>query len=185
LVWIKKNDLRKWLNRSGEEALRRIGIRRGHTVLDFGCGSGNYTIPVARIIGREGRIYALDNNKSALDELMQRAKSEGLENIRRMDTAGEVEIGLDTESVDVVLLYDIFWYFRLTDDRLPKLLSEVYRISRSDAMISVYPMHVDSERLKEKIENTGFRLTDKYVGTLFHDGNVERGHVLNFVKQAS
>jgi len=33
------------------ELLERIGIRRGQTVLDFGCGYGAYTIPVARIVG--------------------------------------------------------------------------------------------------------------------------------------
>lgn len=75
------NDLRRCLNKEGEEALRKIGIRKGQTVLDFGCGSGNYTIPAARIVGEEGRVYALDKNGRTLDELMQRAESEGLKNI--------------------------------------------------------------------------------------------------------
>lgn len=83
-------------------------------------------------------------------------ESEGLRNIRRMDTSGEEEIGLDNGSVDVVLLYDIFWYFPLTDNRLPKLLAEVYRVSKPEALISFYPKHVNLERLKAKIESAGF-----------------------------
>lgn len=86
-----------------EDLLRRIGISQGQTVLDFGCGSGNYTIPVAKIIGDQEVIYALDKNTSSLDDLMQRAHKEGLSNIERMDALGEVEIYLNDESVDVTL----------------------------------------------------------------------------------
>jgi len=42
------------------ELLERIGISKGQTVLDFGCGYGIYTIPVAKIVGKQGRVYALD-----------------------------------------------------------------------------------------------------------------------------
>ena len=55
------------------ETLQQIGIRRGQTVLDFGCGCGTYTIPATRIVGEQGRVYALDKDEEALDELMQKA----------------------------------------------------------------------------------------------------------------
>lgn len=178
-----KDDLEKWLDGKGERVLRKIGIRKGQTVLDFGCGSGVYTVPVARIVSEEGIVYALDRDKRALDELMQRAELEGLRNIRRMDTSGEVEIRLDDESVDVVLLYDIFWYFPLSDPRLTKLLAEVYRVSRRQAVISVIPKHINSEQFKDKMENAGFQLKKKNAETIIHDGAFERGQILNFVKK--
>jgi len=59
------------------ELLERIGIRRGQAVLDFGCGYGAYTIPVAKIVGEQGRAYALDKDKEALDALIQKARSAG------------------------------------------------------------------------------------------------------------
>ena len=40
--------------------------------MDFGCGSGNYTIPAALIVGREGKVYAL--NKERLEELREIAR---------------------------------------------------------------------------------------------------------------
>jgi len=178
-----KDDLEKWLDGKGERVLRKIGIRKGQTVLDFGCGSGVYTVPVARIVSEEGIVYALDRDKRALDELMQRAELEGLRNIRRMDTSGEVEIRLDDESIDVVLLYDIFWYFPLSDPRLTKLLAEVYRVSRRQALISVIPKHINSEQFKDKMENAGFQLKKKNAETIIHDGAFERGQILNFVKK--
>ena len=43
------------------EVLRRIGIS---------CGA--YTIPVAEIVGEQGKVYAPDKDKEALDALIQR-----------------------------------------------------------------------------------------------------------------
>lgn len=177
------DDVRKWLKEKGEEVLREVGISEGQIVLDFGCGSGNYAIPAAKIVGKEGVVYALDKDRRALDKLMRRALAEGLKNLRRMDTSEEVEIGLDTESVDVVLLYDIFWYFPLEDNRLTRLMKEVYRISKPSALVSVLPKHIHKEQLKDRIENAGFQFKDKFSGMVIHYGSLEDGEVLNFIKK--
>jgi len=166
----------------GEVVLREVGIRRGQVVLDFGCGSGNYTIPAAKIVGDGGVVYALDKNEWVLDELMRKAESEGLRNIIRIDTSGEIETGLDDDSVDVVLLYDIFWYFPLRDAKLTELLDEVYRVSKPDALLSVYPKHIDSGRLREKIERCGFTLRDVYSEMLLHNSRLEKGELFNFAR---
>ncbi len=101
---------------------------------------GTYTIPAAKIAGKEGIVYALDKDKKALDELMQKAESAGLENIKRIDASGDLKIPLTDESVDIVLLYDVFhsYYFSQMADRR-KILEEVYRVSKRDAIISVWP----------------------------------------------
>ena len=166
------------------EVLEKAGIKRGKTVLDFGCGSGTYTIPAAKIVGKEGRVYALDKDKKVLDELMQKAESAGLRNIKRIDTSGELKIPLADESVDIVLLYDVFhsYYFSQVADRR-KLLEEVYRVSKRDALISVWPKHMESEA-KEEIESANFYLHREYSGTLIHDNeDIEKGKVLNFRKK--
>jgi ubiquinone/menaquinone biosynthesis C-methylase UbiE len=166
------------------EILQKAGIKRGKTVLDFGCGSGTYTIPAAKIAGEEGKVYALDKDKKVLDELMQKAESAGLENIKRIDTSGELKIPLQDESVDIVLLYDVFhsYYFSQVADRR-NLLEEVYRVSKRDALISVWPKHMESEA-KEEIESANFYLEREYSWTLIHDDeDIEKGKVLNFRKK--
>jgi len=76
------------------EILEKACIKRGKTVLDFGCGSGTYTIPAAKIVGEKGIVYALDKDKKVLDKLMQKAESVHLGNIniKRIDTSGELKI---------------------------------------------------------------------------------------------
>ena len=166
------------------EVLERLGINRGQIVLDFGCGSGTYTIPAAKIVGEQGRVYALDKDRKALDELMRKAKLAGLKNIERTDTSGELRIDLTDESVDIVLLFDVFhpYYFPQADDR-KSLLNEIYRIMKPSAFISVWPKHMESEA-KNEIESADFYLETEYSGTLIHDNyDRERGKILNFRKK--
>jgi len=165
------------------EILEKAGIRRGQIVLDFGCGSGTYTIQAARLVGGEGKVYALDKDKKTLDKLMQRAELASLSNIVRMNTRGEPEIELGDESVDVVLLFDVFhsYYFARANERR-KLLSEVYRVLRADGFLLVYPKHMESEA-KGEIESASFCLATEYSGPLIHDNqDLETGPVLNFKK---
>jgi ubiquinone/menaquinone biosynthesis C-methylase UbiE len=167
------------------ELLERIGIRRGQTVLDFGCGYGAYTIPVARIVGAQGRVYALDKDKEALDGLMQKAGSAGLKNIERMETSGKLEIELAGETADVVLLFDVFhsFYFPQAGDRR-RLLDEICRIMKPSAFlsISVWPNLIEPE-IEDEIKNANFRL-EKEVPETLTDGNkdLETRRILSFGK---
>jgi len=166
------------------EMLQQIGIRRGHTVLDFSCGSGTYTVPVAKIVGEQGRVHALDKDKETLDELVQKAESAGLKNIKRMETSGKLEINLADESVDVVLLFDVFhsYYFPQANDRR-RLLDEIHRIMKPTAFVSVWPKHMESPA-KDEIESANFYLESEYTGALTHNNHDrEKGQILNFKKK--
>ena len=165
------------------DMLKQIGIRSGQTVLDFGCGYGAYTIPVAEIVGEHGKVYALDKDKEALDALMQRGESAGLKNIDRMETSGELEIGLTDESVDVVLLFDVLHsnYFSHVDDRR-RLLDEIYRVMKPSAFISIWPKHMESGA-KGEVKRANFHLESEHVDMLIHNSkDLEKGKIINFRK---
>jgi len=165
--------------------LKRIGIKTGLSVLDFGCGSGTYTIPAAKIVGKQGRVYALDKDKNALDNLMEKATSGGLKNIKKMVTSGELSIHLPDESVDVSLIFDVFhrYYFPQIEDR-NRLLDEIYRITKIDGFLSVWPKHMESEA-RDEIEHANFYMEREYFGTLIHDNkDIETGKVINFRKKS-
>ena len=178
-----RSDVDIWLEEMAERVLKEVGIRKSQIVLDFGCGSGYYTIPAARIVGEKGRVYALDKSRISLYRLAKREKSEKLKNIHMINTSGELKIPLEDESIDVTLLYDVIHshYFSVTGRR--ELLSEIYRISKPNALISVYPKHMDLEDIKHEIEKENFHFTRKLFKTLLHNRSLTQDYLLNFQRR--
>jgi uncharacterized protein (TIGR00106 family) len=183
-----KPEVQEWATKKSESFLRKIGIREGQNILDFGCRSGVYTLPAGRIVGEEGRVYAIDKEKEQLDMLEQETKLHGLTNIevvKKLDWKNEI----DKESIDVILLFDVLHpgYFPSAEDR-KKLLMVFYRILKANGLISVLPTHVEEhnlplERFIADIENAGFQLEARQKETLVHDNMVEEGEILNFRKR--
>jgi len=73
-------DVKEWLSGESETFLKDIGIKKDDVVLDFGCGNGYYTIPAAKVVKREGKVYAIDKYSGSLDKLMEIAKIKGIKN---------------------------------------------------------------------------------------------------------
>jgi len=172
------------LSETASRAIERVGIEAGQTVLDFGCGSGVYAIPLARAVGDQGKVYALDKDRHALDDLMQRAGSAGLANIRRLDTPGGTRIALANDSVDVVLLFDVFHYYYFSSMAERRgLLGEISRVLKPGGLLSVYPKHMETEARAE-IEKYGFIMQNDFLITLVHDRtDTVKGQIINFQKQ--
>ena len=63
------------------EAWRRAGFTRGQTLLDLGCGPGYATLDLARIVGPDGRVIAVDRSRRFLSVLESAARDRGLANI--------------------------------------------------------------------------------------------------------
>ncbi|MBN1369333.1 MAG: methyltransferase domain-containing protein [Dehalococcoidaceae bacterium] len=72
-------ERRKWQN--PEAILAEIGLKAGSTFVDAGCGGGFFTLPAARIAGRDGRVWAFDTNAGIIQKLKHQAKSEGIDNL--------------------------------------------------------------------------------------------------------
>jgi ubiquinone/menaquinone biosynthesis C-methylase UbiE len=64
------------------DILRRAHIDLGMTVGDFGCGgTGLFTLEAARLVGDQGKVYAIDILKSALSSVVSKARLSGLINV--------------------------------------------------------------------------------------------------------
>ena len=159
---MNETERKEWLGDHSKEVLERVGIRRGCVVLDFGCGSGTYTIPAARLAGSRGRVYALDKDKVALEGLGKKALKEGLRNIQTI-LSSDLATGLGDECVDVVLLHDVI---HLIDERAA-LFGKVYEVLKPGGQVSVYPMHVDSDEVSRQMRESGFSLAaEEYEGSI-------------------
>ncbi len=54
-------------------ALERLGIGPGWTCADVGAGGGDVSVALAEIVGRDGRVYAVDSDPSSRDVVAEAA----------------------------------------------------------------------------------------------------------------
>lgn len=65
-------------------ALTLTYVRKGDTVVDATCGTGQDTVSLARAVGSEGRVFAFDIQKKALLLTEARLHSHGFNNVDLM-----------------------------------------------------------------------------------------------------
>ena len=135
-------------------------IREGMTVLDFGCGPGYFTIDMAQMVGKTGRVFATDLQDGMIQKL--KAKIQGTEiELRIILHKSEAnKIGL-TEEVDFVLAFYVV--HELTDK--VSFFNELSSILRPKGKILIVepPFHVSKAAFSEtikKAEDAGF-ISDK------------------------
>ena len=181
-----------WEKEKGVKFLRKVGLRPGQIILDFGCGVGHYTIPAARIVASTGFVYAIDKERQAVSKLRQKAQANNLKNIKVMKASGQIELDFQSESIDIVLFYDVLHYHE--KEEREKLYRQAYRVLKQDGLLSVYPKHslednpimefqnMDLESIKREIQDSNFVFSKRHCGFISHDDGLNQGCVLNFIK---
>jgi ubiquinone/menaquinone biosynthesis C-methylase UbiE len=134
--------------------LKEVGIKPGFKVLDFGCGPGGYILPLAKLVGEPGKIFALDMNPAAILTVKSLAANHKLANVQTILSDGAT--GLPDGSIDVVLLYDLFHYLKNPDD----ILMELHRVLKPGGTLSVSDHHMNKTDISSRVSGTGlFRLS--------------------------
>jgi len=98
------NDLNQWI-------FDHIQLTEGLSVLELGCGTGKQTLPMAKLIGRVGHIFAVDISQEALDSLLRSAQELTLESRISLLCKGIDDIGRYVpQNVDrVVSSYSLYY----------------------------------------------------------------------------
>ncbi|MFX1234545.1 MAG: class I SAM-dependent methyltransferase [Promethearchaeota archaeon] len=180
-------NIKDWQDFKGEQVLRELGITESQKVLDFGCGSGVYSIIVAKIVKSQGKIYALDYNEDSLGVLKHKIRTHNIKNIEIIKTSKEISIPLKSNFLDTVLLYDV--YHLLDKDNRFILLGEIYRVlKRKSGILSYFATHIDSyginlNEVQEQLTNAGFEFKGKFKRPMFHWNWIEEGIILNYNKK--
>jgi ubiquinone/menaquinone biosynthesis C-methylase UbiE len=76
--------------------LGHLDVHSGMIVGDIGCGPGRVTIPLAKAVGPEGEVVAVDVQSGMLGRVRQKAEAAGLTNITFLQAGiGEGKLGRD------------------------------------------------------------------------------------------
>lgn len=136
--------------------LNEAGIESGNVVLDYGCGAGSYILPLLSIIGNSGTIYALDRNPMAIQFVENISQKHNLKNVKTILSA--CNTGLPNESIDVVLLYDIFHHLHNPNE----ILKELHRVLKPNGILSLSDHHAKDADIQEYFrKNNLFKFKEK------------------------
>ncbi|MFX1328300.1 MAG: class I SAM-dependent methyltransferase [Promethearchaeota archaeon] len=179
--------MEEWLNSKGEITLREFGIKSGQKILDFGCGTGVYSVIASKIVGDKGKIYALDYDEDPLEELSYKIKNQNIINIEIIKTSKKISIPLNNNYIDLVLLYDV--YHLIDNNDKIKLLNEINRVlKKKSGFLSYYATHIGSygiqlNKVQEQIKKAGFEFKEQFKKQMFHWSWIEEGIIFNFNKK--
>jgi ubiquinone/menaquinone biosynthesis C-methylase UbiE len=136
--------------------LEEVGIKPGFHVLDYGCGPGSYIVPLAELVGESGKLYALDIHSLAIRKVKDIASKKQLANVETI--LSDCQTGLPDNTLDAVLLYDIFHH--LSDPN--GVLKELHRVLKPDGILSFGDHHMKENEIVSQVTNSGlFRLSRK------------------------
>ena len=134
------NRIRRWI----QNPKRIVGdyIKRGDTVIDMGCGPGFFAIDMAKMVGEEGRVIAVDLQENMLDHVKKKAAKHGV--LERMDfhQCEANTIGMQRK-VDFILA---FYMIHETPDPYGCLCEMKDMLNKNGRLMIVEPtMHVSQE----------------------------------------
>jgi len=150
--------------------LEAIEIKKGQRVCDLGSGNGFYTLQLARRVGPEGLVYAVDIQPEMLRMLARRAAAAGLTNIRPiLGTA--IDPRLPAGEVDLVLCVDVYHEFSHPEQMLARIresLAEgghlvLAEFRGEDPAVPIKPLHkMTKAQVRAELEPAGFQLAREF-----------------------
>jgi ubiquinone/menaquinone biosynthesis C-methylase UbiE len=150
--------------------LTALHIKPGQTVCDLGCGNGFYTLRMAKRVGDQGTVYAVDIQPEMLHMLDARAKGVGLKNIKPL-LGNRVDPMLPAAQVDMVLLVDVYHELSNPEEMLHSIRASLKAEGRlvlaefrlEDPQVPIKLLHkMSKEQILKEILPAGFRLAEQF-----------------------
>ncbi len=159
--YLLANPLRRLLE--NPERLFGRFVQEGMTAVDYGCGMGFFTLPLARMVGPAGKVIAVDLQQKMLDGMQKRAGRTGLSDRIEPVLVNRGESGIN-EPVDFVAALHVV--HELPDAKA--FFSQMVAIMKQGArLLMVEPgFHVTEEEFRDSLNTastTGLKMTDEQI----------------------
>jgi ubiquinone/menaquinone biosynthesis C-methylase UbiE len=128
-----------------ERVLAEIGLQRGQTFLDAGCGEGRFAIPAASMVGSEGTVYAADTSQESIGALQEAARREGLDQIEAFVADVTESIPAPSDAADVCLVANVL-HDLAADGRVTGEFQEIKRVLKPPGILAIVDFRKDVER---------------------------------------
>ena len=174
LGWMVELDNPIFRNDSARVILSHLDVQPGMRALDYGCGPGRLSLPLARLLAPEGQVTALDLQVEMLDKVRAKAEAEQLDNLAYVQ-AGPQSTGLPPASFDLALMVTVLG--EIPDQQ--RALREVHGALKPGGLLSITEVIADPhfqprEKVLKLAAAAGFQEQARFGGRW--------SYTLNFVK---
>ncbi len=157
LRWLVELDNPFTETNRAEVIIRHLDLQPGMQVLDIGCGPGRLTIPLARQVGSQGQVLAIDLQPGMLRRAQEKAQAANLSNIQFLQV-GVGEGKLQVDGADRALLVTVLGEILNRE----AALREIFDALKSGGILSVteiiFDPHYQSRDTVSRLAGTvGFR----------------------------
>jgi ubiquinone/menaquinone biosynthesis C-methylase UbiE len=115
---LESEERKTWQN--PDEILAQLDLKEDYYVADFGCGSGYFSVPIARKVRK---VYGIDVQQEMLKYLEQKLRKQKISNVETVLSKGN-DIPLENKSLDLLLTVNTLHEFREKE----KIAKEIKRV---------------------------------------------------------
>lgn len=155
---------------STSESFVQLKLAPGMTVCDLGCGNGYWTLPMARAVGKDGKVLAVDIQREMLHKLRERSGRLKLPQIKPV--LGEIDDPkLPAGEVDLLLMVDVYHEFSHPESMLwgirrslaPEGVVALLEYREEDPAVPIKPLHkMSKSQIIKEYEANGLKLVREY-----------------------
>jgi len=148
--WLERDEREE--EEQPERVLAALGLQPGMAVADIGAGSGFYSWRLARKVGPDGTVYAVEIQPEMLDYVQRHMKLRGVGNVKAiLGTATDPR--LPRGALDVVLMVDVYHEFEFPYEMLAAIARALKPGGRvafvefrgNDPEVPIKPLHTMTE----------------------------------------
>lgn len=120
-----------------DEIIQELELAGDETFMDAGCGDGHNAIKILEDYNHKGLVYAVDIYNASIDDMETYKSENNIENLINIEADITEGIpGVDDESIDVVLMVNVFHGFKASR-KMDEAVDELSRIIKKDGKIAI------------------------------------------------
>jgi predicted methyltransferase len=158
------------------EVVKGVGLKPGMVVADIGAGTGLFTWMFAPLVGPEGKVYAVDIAESFVQHIEQRAKAEGIKNVKGVVCTPD-SVNLSPGSINLAFICDAYHHFEFPQKTMRSIhralkpggsvvLIDFQRIEGVSSDFVLGHVRAGQEVFTKEITDAGFRQVEERKGLL-------------------
>jgi ubiquinone/menaquinone biosynthesis C-methylase UbiE len=157
----------QWQQRG--RVIQSLQIRPGDRIADIGSGSGYFVFALAKAVGADGKVYAVDVDAAMNQLVAERAKEEGTANVEVI-LAKSDDPTLPSTGVDLIFSSNTYHHI---DNRISYLANlrkylrpngriAIIEFDRRGWFQGIWKHYTPSESIKREMEQAGYSLQQEF-----------------------